>query len=373
MVIYGGLERMCLAALGAIVERGGVGHCVFTPMTEPAVIDAAKRVGATWSIAPSRRAMRRGWSGVSANLFDSVRNSVRLLADAIRFRPTHVFVPEFGLVLDQWFALLFLRMFRRRIILALQNAPATSAFYTRLWRWVVDPAVETYVCASDSCRRALTNFGISDHKIRVVYNTAASTVVPELPAEPKTLNRIIFVGQIIPAKGLDLLLDAIGLLVTRGRDVSLDVVGQHQGWIAPAYEGFRTRLFERAAQADLASRVRFLGFRDDVPGLMASAAIHCIPSRPEMYEGLPIVVVEAKQAGIPSVAFDHGPFPELIEHTKTGWLCARQDAESLADGLDYYLRAPELLQQAERTIRASASRFGRDQFNQGWTNAFAIS
>ena len=373
MVIYGGLERMCLAAMGAIVERGGVGHCVFTPMTEPTVIQAARRIGATWSIAPARRAMRRGLSGAMTNSIDAIRNSARLLADAIRFRPTHVFVPEFGLVLDQWFALLLLRVLRRRIILALQNAPASTPFYARLWRWIVDPAVETYVCASDSSRRTLTRVGIPDHKIRVVYNTAASLPDTATLEAPRALNRVIYVGQIIPAKGLDLLLEAIGLLVARGRDVSLDVVGQHQGWIAPAYEGFRSRLFDRVAQADLAGRVRFLGFRDDVPRLMASAAVHCIPSRPEMYEGLPIVVVEAKHAGIPSIAFDHGPFPELIEHTKTGWLCRRQDAESLAEGLDYYLTAPELLVRAERPIRASASRFDREQFKQGWTSAFAIS
>ena len=373
MVIYGGLERMCMAALGAIVARGGIGHCVFTPMTEPAVIDAARTIGATWAIAPSRRAMRRGMSGLLSNVSDAIRNSVRLLSDAARIRPTHVFIPEFGLVIDQWFALLLLKSFQRHIILALQNAPATSPFYARLWRWVVDPAVETYVCASDSCRRALISFGISDRKIRVVYNTAVSTVAIGTPLEAKALNRVIFVGQIIPAKGLDLLLDALGILVARGRNVVLDVVGQHQGWIAPAYEPFRTRLFARASQPDLVDRVRFLGFRNDVPQLMASAAVHCLPSRPEMYEGLPIVVVEAKHAGIPSVAFDHGPFPELIEHTRTGWLCRTLDAESLAEGLDHYLSAPDRVLQAERAVRASASRFDRDQFVQGWTSAFAIS
>ena len=63
---------------------------------------------------------------------------------------------------------------------------------------------------------------------------------------PRIPGRIIFVGQIIPEKGLDLLLDAVALLRARGVDATLDVVGDIDGWESPAYRGHRAAL--RAAR-----------------------------------------------------------------------------------------------------------------------------
>ena len=76
---------------------------------------------------------------------------------------------------------------------------------------------------------------------------------------------MIFVGQIIPDKGLDLLLDAIALLRGRGVDATLDVVGDIDGWEAPEYRGHRAALRDRAARPDLAGAVNFSDYREDVP------------------------------------------------------------------------------------------------------------
>jgi glycosyltransferase involved in cell wall biosynthesis len=179
------------------------------------------------------------------------------------------------------------------------------------------------------------------------------------------------VGQIIPAKGLDLLLEALARLVARGRDVTLDVVGDVEGWSRPEYRAFRDAQQARAQQRDLAGRVRFLGWREDVPTLLATSGVHCCPSRPEMHEGMPLVVIEAKQAGIPTVAFAHGPFPELIDQGRTGWLCDELTAESLATGLDRYLNDPAALTASAEPVRASIGPFSREVFARGWSDVFA--
>src|SRR5205823_5350240 len=130
-----------------------------------------------------------------------------------------------------------------------------------------------------------------------------------------------------------LLLDAMGILVTRGYAVSLDIVGDMDGWAPPEHRAYREGLKARVAKLELAGRVRFLGWREDVPNLLAHSGIHCIPSRPTMFEGLPLVNLEAKMAGIPSVAFNIGPFPELIIHRQNGWLCDETSPAALAEGL----------------------------------------
>ncbi|MBI3466426.1 MAG: glycosyltransferase family 4 protein, partial [Planctomycetes bacterium] len=146
--------------------------------------------------------------------------------------------------------------------------------------------------------------------------------------------------------------------------------GPLEGWVSRTYRGYRERLFERAQRPDLAGRVRFLGERDDVPALMAKAAVHACPSRPEMREGLPNVVLEAKQASLPTVAFAHGPFPELIEQGRDGWICPQVGPEELAEGLSQFLAAPERRDAAGSAARASLSRFSREQFARAWAEVF---
>ena len=188
--------------------------------------------------------------------------------------------------------------------------------------------------------------------------------------DARDCRRLIYVGQIIPEKGVDLLLDAAALLVARGRDVSLDIVGRIDGWVPPAHRGYRERLMARADSPDLKGRVRFLGFREDVPQLLAAAAIHCCPSRKEQREAFGIVVIEAKQAGIPSVVTPSGALADLIAHGEDGWVCREESAEALAEGIEYFLN-PERLRHGMASAQASAATFSRDRFQRAWRAVFS--
>src|SRR5205823_689745 len=107
------------------------------------------------------------------------------------------------------------------------------------------------------------------------------------------------------------LFDAIALLRQRGVRATLDVVGDIDGWAPADYLDFRARLRGRADAPPLAGAVRLLGWRDDVAACFASAAVHCCPSLPSIREAFGLVVLEAKNAGIPSVVFRSGALTEL--------------------------------------------------------------
>ena len=161
------------------------------------------------------------------------------------------------------------------------------------------------------------------------------------------------------------------MLRARGLDATLDVVGQIDGWEAPEYRGYRAAVLDRARQRDLDSAVQFLGFREDVPELLARASVHCCPSRLEHREGFGIVVLEAKIAGLPSVVTRSGNLPELIDHQTDGWVCPEPDAASIAEGLDYFLTRPDELAAASRAALASAGRYNESRFAAAWTRIFA--
>jgi glycosyltransferase involved in cell wall biosynthesis len=372
MVSVFGLERMSFEVLRTLRENGAAVHCIVNSWQSSRVVDLADDLGASWSTGYywyelRRRATLGAWLQAGWDVF---RTSLDLLADARRFRPTHVFAPEFNAIVRSAPALWVLRRFGVRVVLRLGNAPESGRFYRYLWRYVIDCCVDQYAPNSRFIEQELLDHGIAEQKSRVVYNTVPRRSHAWVARQPAP-GRVIFVGQIIPQKGVDLLLEAIAELRRSNRGVTLDVVGDIDGWEHPGYAGYRARLRARAEQPDLAGCVRFLGLREDVPALMAAASVHCLPSRPEQKEGFTVTTLEAKHAGLPSVVTRSGALPEMVRHRIDGWLCREVTASAIAQGIDYFLSDPERARRAGEEARAWERGFSRSRFASEWADVFA--
>ena len=377
MVIVAGLERMTFEVLRVLRERGATVHCIVNSWENHRVVALAEGIGASWSAGyywyPFERRARNPIR-LAQLAWDILCTSAGLMRASARVRATHVLVPEFVSVLRNAPALALLRLLGVRVILRVGNAPDPGTFYRRLWRWAVNPLVHRFVCNSRFTKRELLAHGIPPSKVSLIYNCPPRREPVATAGVDRDAGRVIYVGQIIPPKGVGILLDAIGLLAERGEDVRLDVVGDIEGWEPPAWEGYHRRLVARAKLPDLADRVRFLGLREDVPALLASAGIHCCPSLPELREGFGVVNVEAKAAGVPSVVFPTGALPELISHGEDGWVCREPSAEALAEGIAYFLSDFERRERVGAAALAKLSRldseFSPAIFAERWWSVF---
>jgi glycosyltransferase involved in cell wall biosynthesis len=132
---------------------------------------------------------------------------------------------------------------------------------------------------------------------------------------------VITVANLRYEKGYDVLLDAAAQATPNRPGLVFLSVGQ--GPLASEMEERRNRL-------GLESTFRFLGFRGDVPDLLAAADIFCLASR---NEGLPVALMEAYAVGLPVVATRVGGLPEVVEDGRSGVLVAPEDPGALADGL----------------------------------------
>jgi glycosyltransferase involved in cell wall biosynthesis len=303
-------------------------------------------------------------------LWDAARTSAGLVRDARAFGATAILIPEYHAALRNWPALVWLRAAGARVIMRLGNAPGDDRLHRRVWRWLLRPLVDVFGCNSRFIAGALRAHGVTEPHVAVVYNAATRRWPAQRPRPACDPRRVIYVGQVIPPKGVLELLGAIAALQARGVDASLEVLGDVDGWEAPAYAGYRDRVKARARQPDLAGRITFLGHREDVLERLALAAVHCCPSQPEQREGLAGVVLEAKEAGVPSVVTPTGSLPELIEHGVDGWVAAAASADALADGLQRYLCDPIARDRAAAAARQSTARFSRDTFAHGWLTVF---
>ncbi len=81
---------------------------------------------------------------------------------------------------------------------------------------------------------------------------------------------------------------------------------------------------------------------------------------PSIYEGMPLVVLEAMAAGVPVVASRVSGIPEVVVDGETGWLVPAEDPPALASALAHALADPaERARRGARrprALRASASR-----------------
>jgi glycosyltransferase involved in cell wall biosynthesis len=92
----------------------------------------------------------------------------------------------------------------------------------------------------------------------------------------------------------------------------------------------RAALEQQARALNLGSRVKFLGYRQDVAELLALCDLVVLPS---ICEGLPLCVLEAMAAGRPVVATSLPGTAEAVAHGRTGLLVPPADPPALAEAI----------------------------------------
>ena len=141
---------------------------------------------------------------------------------------------------------------------------------------------------------------------------------------------ICFVGNLVPEKGPDILLESFGgAAVGALKGVQLVFIGDGP---------MRPMLTARAAELGVADRVSFLGKLppDDVALWLAAANAVCVPSR---REGCPNVVLEGLASGRPIVASAVGGVPELLSD-RNGMMVSVEDPVALGEALSRSLHMP---------------------------------
>lgn len=176
--------------------------------------------------------------------------------------------------------------------------------------------VGKYVCVSEGVAGHIEKQGgIAPKKITVIpngidaepYDNAVpadlSPVVPFRIGDLRGSRNILLIGRLHRQKGFDWFLATLPRWMSEAPGWEVLIVGD-----GPE----RDRLLARLRQADLArfaSRVHFLGWRSDIPRLLAASDILALPSR---WEGMPNVVLQAMSAGLPVLATDVEGVAELL-------------------------------------------------------------
>jgi glycosyltransferase involved in cell wall biosynthesis len=143
-------------------------------------------------------------------------------------------------------------------------------------------------------------------------------------------------------KGVDGVVEIARKLSERGINYELWLVGEGEQTAA---------LRKQVAASGLESRVRFLGFRDNVAALLSSADIFISASHGE---GMPLTILEAMAAGLPSVASDVIGNRDVVEHGETGFLFPLNNPAGAADAIAQLIGDVQLYNRCSETAHARA-------------------
>lgn len=185
--------------------------------------------------------------------------------------------------------------------------------------------VDRIIAVSNFMKSKLVDLGIPTSKVAVIPNGVDLELFKPLPQDERDgKKRVLFVGGLLPVKGADILIKAVGRLVKDGmRDLHLTVVGKGP-------EEKRLRSLTR--KLGLEKNVTFAGRRpaEEIPLWMNEADIICVPS---WSEGWSCVAMEALACGRPVVASAAGGPEEIIRDEKYGFLVPPGKVEDLAEAI----------------------------------------
>ena len=173
----------------------------------------------------------------------------------------------------------------------------------------------------------------------------------ERPRNPEDPLVIGMVGRLAQVKNYPLFLHLVHRLAQEFPRLEAWIVGD--GPLRPELEAL-------ARSLGIADRVRFLGFRRDIPQILARMDLFVFTSHAESFG---LVVIEAQAAGLPVVVSDYPAASFLVQPGETGYLARRGDLEDFLDKTRRLLKSPELRHRLGRAARRHAlERYSLDAY-----------
>jgi len=197
--------------------------------------------------------------------------------------------------------------------------------------------VDRLIAVSQAQRRTYERIGVPVERFCTVPNgigarvagpgrRAARTSLGLDPDQPVVMT----VGRLAPMKGHRQLIESTPDLLARFPGLAVLIVGEGH---------LHRRLAEQADELGVGGRVRLMGHRPDARLLLDAADVFVLPS---LHEGMPLVAMEAMEAGLPVVATRVIGSEEVVDHGETGLLTPAGDAPALGAALGELLADPAL-------------------------------
>jgi glycosyltransferase involved in cell wall biosynthesis len=215
--------------------------------------------------------------------------------------------------------------------------------------------------AVPACKVTVIPFGINSTVPKTALTSAEAKRRVGLPEQHKAM---LFFGNIAPYKGLQFLVEALGLLAATSTDYQLIIAGRPKG--SEAYwQAIHQRIIELGLANRVISRIEYVP-DEDTEIFFKAADVLVLPYTHIFQSG---VLFLGYNFGLPVVASDVGSLRDDIIEGRTGLVCPPQDAASLARTLENYFSSDLYRELASH--RPAIEHFARERFS--WERVGSIT
>ena len=221
------------------------------------------------------------------------------------------------------------------------------------------------IANSQASKDAFIDAGGKSETVKIVYNgfepakykvkeSQVNDIKQELELDGKFV--VGHFSRLAPWKGQHILIEAIA-------KTPKNVIAILVGDALFGEQEYVSQLHEQVRDLGLENRVKFLGFRDDIPQLMTACdLVSHTSTSPEPFGR---VIVEAMLCEKPIVAAKAGGAIELIDHEVNGFLTTPENTQELTQIINKCLNNPEEITKIAKTARQNAAeRFDVTKINQ---------
>lgn len=255
---------------------------------------------------------------------------------------------------DGFGSFLIAKLFKKPIVIKVHGSDINLHTKYFLRRKMISYALrnsDKVIAVSNALMERMVEIGVARDKINVIPNgidpalffpmdKAECRAKLGLPVEKKV---VIYIGNLVPVKGVEYLLEAIGIISEKKESPHLVIVG----------DGKQEDYLKKKSRAlGIQDKVSFVGRKAhaEIPIWLNAADVLCLPS---LNEGCPNVALEAMACGRPVVASKVGGLTDIIVSTEEGILVEPENSEDLTRGIIKALSKSW----DSRLIRAEAVKF----------------
>lgn len=207
--------------------------------------------------------------------------------------------------------------------------------------------VDLFIAPSEFIMQKFVEFGIPEAKIRLVPHGINAELFKDFKRKKSDKIRFGFIGTILPAKGLDVLIDAFSRIKDERTELKI------YGRMLP-YRGFE--YYPNLIKKRVKNRnIRFMGSFDhkNIASIFSEIDVLVFPSI--WNENCPLTILEAFITRIPVIASRIGGIPELIKDKENGLLFKPRDPDDLYNKIKTVINNPDLTERLKSGINQPKS------------------
>jgi len=209
--------------------------------------------------------------------------------------------------------------------------------------------IDFFIAPSEFIRQRFIAFGVPEAKIKVSSYGFDTRRITALPKTPSKLFRFGFIGNLMLAKGVHVLIKSFRE-IAEGR-AELRIYGNAFS-CKSSLGNYMGRLRDEARGKH---NIHFLGgfVNADIDHIFQEIDVLVVPSI--WYENAPLVIQEAFLSRTPVIASRIGGIPELLKDGENGLLFGAGDPRDLKEKMEYVMNCPEVLNKLRESVPAVKS------------------